>query len=95
MELAIASLVTIGTEVFKFLLRKFPNKKLLKSLTVIFAFFASIVGVFIWKYIQGELSINDFQSIAEAFFIAVGYYEVGLKRVIRPILERVKDYKFN
>lgn len=93
MELLIGAVVTLGTELFKFFLPKFSNKKALEAVVIFFAFIVSTIGVFIWKYLAEELNLKSLTSVGETLLIGIGYYELVLKRIIKPIIEKSKDIK--
>lgn len=90
MELLIGAVVTLGTEFFKFFLPKVQNKKLLEAIIIGFAFIASTAGVFIWKYFTDGIELSSGKQIIETLLIGVGYYELVLKRIVTPIIERSK-----
>lgn len=86
MEMLIAGLVTVLTQVFKWLAEKMDYEKA-KTTTLIFAFICSLVGVFAWKRYEGALDWSNYENIVSVFGVAVAYYEVVVKRIINPILD--------
>lgn len=87
MELLLPAIITILTQVFKKLVKLVQDEDLAKSLVVIFAFFSSTFAVFTWKYFTGDLNFKNIETIISTFFIAVGYYELLIKRVINPMID--------
>lgn len=90
MELLIAAIITILTRGFKWLTAKLGGE-MAGAITLIVAFIMSVVGTFIWKGLtEGVDYLRDWQTVISLFGMSMAFYEVFVKRIIVPILEKFK-----
>jgi len=86
MEMLLAAVATLLTQGFKWLSERLGYEQA-KTLTLVFAFLCSVAGTFAWKRYTGELDFSSYEQVISVFGISVAYYEVIIKRFIKPILK--------
>ncbi len=89
MELIIAAGVTLLTQLFKWVAVKVGVEKA-KKYALYMALCFSIGGTFGWKIYEGGVVWSDSQSLISIFGLAIGYYEIVIKRLINPVIEKLK-----
>ena len=89
MELLLPAIITLLTQGFKWLVEKLGYVKA-KTYTLLVAFVFSLIGTFVWKNLEGQVVWNDVQSLVSIFGLAIGYYEIFVKRFLTPILNKFK-----
>lgn len=90
MELLIGAIITILTRFVKWLTKKLGGE-MAGAITLLVAFIFSIVGVFIWKGLANGVNyLKDWQIVVSLFGISMAWYEVVVKRILLPILKKVK-----
>ncbi len=90
MEFLIAALVTLNTEVFKWFMERFGFEKT-KAWTLVLAFFLSVGGMFAWKGYMGMLDFQNVEDLVSVFGLAVGYYEIFIKNILKPIFNKFSN----
>lgn len=95
MELLLPAIISILAEFFKKIFEVVKNKELTKSIVILFVFLASVAGVYLFNWIGGETISFEREQVIETVLMAVGYYELALKRVILPAIEKSKKIKLD
>lgn len=85
MELLLSAIVTCLTQLFKWFAEEIGVEKA-KMWTLIVAFGLSVAGTFGWQSYVGQINWQDTKEIVSVFGLAIGYYEVIIKRIINPII---------
>ena len=86
MEIVIAAVISLLTQFFKWMVGRF-GKQLTKNAVVLFVL---IVSVFM-AYLKtgGYLTVELIQEVMGLLTMAVGFYEVVYKRVLKSIFEKL------
>ena len=85
MELLISAGVTLLVQLFK----KVGGEKA-KDYVLIIAFVLSIVCTLLWKAFLGELDWTNYEQVISVMGVAIGYYELVVKRLIVPVFNKLK-----
>ena len=89
MELLLGAIITLATQTFKWLVDKFGYKRA-EIMTLFALFFLSIVGTLAYEYNTNGIDLHDIDNVFSVIGLAVGWYELVLKRVIVPVLNKFK-----
>lgn len=95
MELLLPAIITVLAEIFKRMFEVIQNKELAKSIVILFVFLSSIAGVYLFNWIGGETISFEREQVIETVLMAVGYYELALKRVVIPAINKSKKIKLD
>lgn len=60
------------------------------AITLIVAFLLSVAGVLVWKGWTEGFDTKNWDTVITLFGISMAWYEVVLKRILSPILGKLK-----
>lgn len=87
MELLISALVTVLVNILKKLENKYGFKSG-SSAILILAFVLSAATTFLYKHFTTGIDWTNMESIISVFGVSIAYYEVVVKRLIQPALQK-------
>lgn len=86
-EIIIGALVTLLTQAFKWLVSKYGYDVTQSAiLIIVFALSISGAALYEWRFITPE----TVETIFRIGTMAVGIYEVFYKRVLKPVIDKIK-----
>ena len=86
MELLLPAVITLLGELYKKLQTKFGDKT--KSYVLIVVFLMSLVGTGIYEYFKDGLDLTDVGSLMKVWGLAIGYYEIVVKKLLSPLFSK-------
>lgn len=88
MELLISAVVTLLVQLLKWLKGKF-GAEMTKTMTLILAFILSVIGTFLYQANTVGMDFGNIQDLISVFGVAMAYYEIVVKRLIIPALDKL------
>ena len=86
MELLIPAVITLLAEVYKRMQTKL-GKNAKEYLTIV-VFGMTVIATGLYEYMFDKIEVWDVQAIIQTWGLAIGYYEIVVKRILQPIFAK-------
>ena len=94
MDLLLSAIVTLIVQGFKWFSLKVGDEELGRAITLFMVFVFTFIGTILMAIWQDSFNYLVWSDYVKVFLLAVGNYEVIIKRLISPAFVKIKA-KFN